>query len=99
MWFCLCLPFCGPVFESQAHLLHIFQFVFMKLSFKMELEKDKNKRKRGRDSPSLCALFKCFVSRPKKLFKENSVFLKLTQMRSDMTQQTEMATLHYSPFL
>ena len=31
LWFCLCLPSCGPRFESQAHHLRFFQFVLLKL--------------------------------------------------------------------
>ena len=30
-WFCLRLPSWGPRFESQAHHLHFFQFVLLKL--------------------------------------------------------------------
>ena len=30
-WFRLCLPSCGPGFKSQAHHLHFFQFVLLKL--------------------------------------------------------------------
>ena len=30
-WFCLCLQSCGRVFESQAHHLHFFQFLLLKL--------------------------------------------------------------------
>ena len=30
-WFSLCLPSCGPRFESQAHHLCFFQFVLLKL--------------------------------------------------------------------
>ena len=30
-WFCLCLPSCGPRFESQAHLLCFFQFILLQL--------------------------------------------------------------------
>ena len=31
LWFRLCLPSCGPGFESQAHHLRFFQFVLLKL--------------------------------------------------------------------
>ena len=46
-WFRLHLPFCGPRFQSQAHYLSFFQFVWLKLE--SDWEKDENKRKRGRD--------------------------------------------------
>ena len=41
--FRLRLPSCGPGFESQAHHLHFFQFVLLKLL--LELEKNENKQK------------------------------------------------------
>ena len=31
LWFHLHLPSCSPGFESQAHYLHFFQFVLLKL--------------------------------------------------------------------
>ena len=31
LWFRLCLPSCGPGFESKAHQLRFFQFVSLKL--------------------------------------------------------------------
>ena len=40
--FRLRLPSCGPGFESQAHHLHFFQFVLLKLL--LELEKNENKQ-------------------------------------------------------
>ena len=41
-WFRLCLPSCGPGFESLAHHLRFFQFVLLKLS----REKNENKQKK-----------------------------------------------------
>ena len=37
------LPSCGPGFKSQAHHLHFFQFLLLKLLLK--LEKNENKQK------------------------------------------------------
>ena len=46
LWFRLCLPSCGPRFESQALHLRFFQLVIV-----LWFEKDENKQKRGRDWP------------------------------------------------
>ena len=46
-WFRLCLQSCSLGFESQAHHLHFFQFVLLKLYG----ENNENKQKRGRDWP------------------------------------------------
>ena len=45
--FCLCLPSCGPGFESQAHHLRYFQFLLLKLY----RENNKNKQKEARIGP------------------------------------------------
>ena len=46
-WFRLRLPFCGPGFESQAHLLRFFQFVLLELY----PENNKNRRKEAGIGP------------------------------------------------
>ena len=45
-WFCLCLPSCGPGFESQAVHLCFFQFVI-----DLWCEKDENKQKEAGIGP------------------------------------------------
>ena len=45
-WMRLCLPFCGPWFESQARHLCFFQFIF-----ELWCEKDKNKQKEAGIGP------------------------------------------------
>ena len=60
LWLRLFLPSCSPGFESQAHHLHFFQFILLKLQ--LEWEKDENKRKRGRDWPIFFR--KCYTRRP-----------------------------------
>ena len=47
LWFCLCLPSCGPRFESQAHHLRFFQFVLLKLY----QENNENKQKDAEIGP------------------------------------------------
>ena len=46
-WFCLRLPSCGPGFKSQAHHLHFFQFVLLKLY----QENNENKQKKAGIGP------------------------------------------------
>ena len=46
-WFHLCLPYRGCGLESQAHHLHFFQLLLMKLLW----EKDENKQKEARIGP------------------------------------------------
>ena len=54
-WFHLCLPSCGPGFESQAQHLCFFQFVLLKLL--LELEKNENKQKEVGIGPYLKKIY------------------------------------------
>ena len=55
LWYCLCLPSCGCGFESEAHQLHYFQFVLLKLLWEM----DENKQKES----GICPFYKKSSSR------------------------------------
>ena len=67
-WFRLCLPSCGPGFESQAHHLCFFQFVLLKLY----RENNENKQKEAGIGP--------FLKKELAIFNVSSVAIALFEL-------------------